>query len=734
MKLATRHNNVTVSGSIGGESNFSIAVNAKMFRVLSDTMYKDKIGSIIRELGCNAADAHIEAGTPDLPFEVHLPNAIEPWFSVKDNGVGLSDNDLRTLYTTYGESTKDTSNDVTGAFGLGSKTPFAYTDQFTVVSIHGGMRRTYVAVINDEGLPVINLQSEEPTDDHPGLEVVIAVNSDDFDTFASGVTKQYRFFRVKPQLVNNMRGIEFVDVFKHEKVTYTYNNMVMYNGNYGTPIDGLWVVQGGVGYPIDIELLEGISKETKEFATELHRKDAFFEVPIGTVSVTANREGISYEQATISNIVKELDKMSKGIADEILQKLLDTKTLWDRCVIFNDQMSFIRSAVNAAITSSQDPAIQGIFDGVLTQGNTSVSKILPVDPIRATGIRPVLIKKYTYTKRGSWKDAWKLNRVQVVEDTGYAYSEHTKLVPSDDEKIIIKDTNSKPVARLRELFDEENLGAVWMMEGMERSSLDMTAQEVAKILQVSVDRITMLSDIEPPVVTRHGAPAAKRPVAFKHNHVNKYLNKSDDWLRVMDWDDLDDDVIILKMDRHYIQQTDAVQKLQMQLKAGLVPQQIVAVNERTYTRIMDGKLDISYQTAEEVVAGNEARIKDKGVLATRIVSLATFIRNVESSHVTKALQCADEKGEICKEMFKLSLLKDMLKQLEVEMDGISIQVVMNTVDDVKERQVRDRAETQAQKFYSRLGDRYPMVTLINGWLDNEKGKIIRQYIETVNNA
>lgn len=87
---------------------------------------------MIRELSCNAKDAHVDAGKGDVPFEIHLPNDLEPWFAVTDFGIGLSHEDVTGLYRTYFDSTKTKSNDVTGQFGIGSKSPFAYVDQFTV--------------------------------------------------------------------------------------------------------------------------------------------------------------------------------------------------------------------------------------------------------------------------------------------------------------------------------------------------------------------------------------------------------------------------------------------------------------------------------------------------------------------------------------------------------------------------------------------------------------------------
>ena len=76
-------------------------MNSKAFRVLSDTLYQNKIGSIVREISCNALDGHIANGNRDVPFTIHMPDAFEPWFSVRDYGIGLSPDAMAEVFTKY---------------------------------------------------------------------------------------------------------------------------------------------------------------------------------------------------------------------------------------------------------------------------------------------------------------------------------------------------------------------------------------------------------------------------------------------------------------------------------------------------------------------------------------------------------------------------------------------------------------------------------------------------------
>ena len=72
----------------------SIAMTPAMFSILSDKMYTNKIEAVVREVSCNASDAMKAAGKEDVPIQVQLPTIFEPWFSVKDTGLGLSDEEI----------------------------------------------------------------------------------------------------------------------------------------------------------------------------------------------------------------------------------------------------------------------------------------------------------------------------------------------------------------------------------------------------------------------------------------------------------------------------------------------------------------------------------------------------------------------------------------------------------------------------------------------------------------
>ena len=182
MKLHTSTNTITKSENFV-ESNYSIDATAKAFAILSDGLYSNKIIAVIRELSTNAYDSHVAAGCSEKPFDVHLPSALDNEFSIRDYGTGLSKEDCMSLYTTYFRSDKTDSNDAVGCLGLGSKSPFAYTDQFMGESFHNGSHMTFSAYKNENDEPVFALLSEQYTDEPNGLRVSFATEVGDSINF-----------------------------------------------------------------------------------------------------------------------------------------------------------------------------------------------------------------------------------------------------------------------------------------------------------------------------------------------------------------------------------------------------------------------------------------------------------------------------------------------------------------------------------------------------------------------
>ncbi len=310
-------------GGVLVETEFKIKATSKAFSILSSALYSDKILAVVRELACNAYDSHVAAGTPKLPIEIKLPTPLNPTFHVKDFGLGLSHEDVIDLYTTYFESSKSDSNDFIGALGLGSKSPFSYVTNFTVESRHNGMKRLYSMFLNEDSIPAVSLLGEEKTRDANGLTVALAVKGEDSDKFRRAAQRALMYFNPMPTVIGAQDTFSAFEL-KH---TVAGSNWKIRESEWSAGMNGAFVVQGFVAYPIDKDILR--SNGLSELGRVLVNMNIDLYVPIGQVEVAASREALSYTKSTITNLIHSVEVAEKEMRAEI-QKGFDACTSrWD---------------------------------------------------------------------------------------------------------------------------------------------------------------------------------------------------------------------------------------------------------------------------------------------------------------------------------------------------------------------------------------------------------------------
>jgi len=314
--------NEAIVSNVGEIGEFRIRNSAKAFSILSSGLYANKIRAIIRELSCNAVDSHTAAGKADTPFDVHLPNTLEPHFSIRDYGTGLSHEQVKNIYTTYFESTKTNSNAFIGALGLGSKSPFSYTDNFTVTAVKDGKKGIYTAFINEAGVPSIALMMQEDTDEPSGVEVKFAVTDRyDFHKFADEARTVYTYFALRP-VVNGADNFAFRDVEYESKDIIPGVHQIKDSGRHSK------AVMGNISYPIDVPNAEQALGELRALlgcGLEMH-------FAIGELDFQASREGLSYIPSTIEAIKNKLAAVNAVLATKLAAEADAIANLWERAI------------------------------------------------------------------------------------------------------------------------------------------------------------------------------------------------------------------------------------------------------------------------------------------------------------------------------------------------------------------------------------------------------------------
>jgi hypothetical protein len=324
MKTSNTQVNVIERDNVTGDKGFGIVFDAKMAKILADGLYSDKIKSIIRELSCNAWDAHV-AAKHRKPFEVHLPSQFAPHFEVRDYGTGLSVDDVSEVYTTYGKSTKSDSNDFTGQLGLGSKSPFSYTDAFSVVSRYNGIETHYSMYKNETGMPSMAILGSNPTDLANGVAVRFPVKREDIQRFAEKAVNVFSYFPVKPIFTGTkISGIEpkYDDYFAGSFWKIVTDNG--YSRARYQPED-ITAVMGNVAYPISYSSLPKLNDSIRN----LFKFDLVINFKIGDLEVSASRESLGYDPRTSKNIIDRLESLHSELKILLEKRLDGCKTLWE---------------------------------------------------------------------------------------------------------------------------------------------------------------------------------------------------------------------------------------------------------------------------------------------------------------------------------------------------------------------------------------------------------------------
>ena len=322
--IAIEKTQTVKSSGIKDSVSFGIKADgfAHIFNVLRNQLYSDKILAVIREYSCNAVDANVEAGKGATPISVSLPNRLCSTFKVRDFGNGLTDADIHDIYAFYGESTKRKSNAMIGQLGLGSKSAFAYGDNFVINSFVNGVKNTYNAFIDDSQVGQIAKLGSEATTETNGVEIVISVKDCDYEVFRTKAEGLFKHFKVQP-------------IVKGAAVDLTKSECVLsgsFWGIYASQFTSNFAlaVMGNIAYPIDFYSL----KSTDNNLTKLLSANLVIEFEIGELDISASREKLQYTDRAIKAIIAKTDKIFSEMNAKVEEKLKNCETLFQAKKIY----------------------------------------------------------------------------------------------------------------------------------------------------------------------------------------------------------------------------------------------------------------------------------------------------------------------------------------------------------------------------------------------------------------
>ena len=291
---------------------FGITQDASFFEVLSNTLYSNKPMAVVREVLCNAWDSHKASGCTDKAVVVTIN---DDEMIIRDYGSGIPHDKIHGIYCVYGNSTKKNDGNQTGGFGLGSKSPFAYTTHFTVENHYNGMRHINAISRGSQktnGVPDFRVMNKIPTTES-GVEVAIPINNvSDKLLFIELVRTVAKYGEMNVLL--NGKKVEGITLSKSPE------GILISKDRYHNSAERIYVRYGNVIYPINtheeysteydriISMMDGLQPYT--YYSGRVGYSIIFDAPPNSISVTPSRESLSMTDTTIDTLKTMFSKVS----------------------------------------------------------------------------------------------------------------------------------------------------------------------------------------------------------------------------------------------------------------------------------------------------------------------------------------------------------------------------------------------------------------------------------------
>lgn len=306
------------------------------------------------------------------------------------------------LYTTYFASTKQESNDFTGAFGLGSKSPFSYTDSFTIESRHAGTNTIYSAHIDNTGSPNIAKMGDAPCGTETGITISFPVKPADFQSFKTRAQNIYQYFNPLPVILGS-------DPIKPLEVKKDFGSYAFVDWNYGQqPIN---LQMGNVCYPVSIVDIAALHLS--------NMRGILLRLKIGEVQVAASREKLQYDPISQERLRKALEEVLFDICRE-QEKLWDAHTAsgtWEDICKFHELKKQVNSTYDLNLTTYNASGVKNpgtLYDAC----HESYFKLPPIKNVNTTFCEARIYKNALITRKEP-------NQIEFTKDLTLIYGPST---------------------------------------------------------------------------------------------------------------------------------------------------------------------------------------------------------------------------------------------------------------------------------------------------------------------
>ena len=350
MKLEKQINHEVLE--VGEEQqSFSTEIDIESLQFLKQMLskfYSDPIGSLIREVTSNALDSHREIGSEEpiiVSFGRNKDDNYE--FSVEDFGIGVNIETIETILRKYGKSTKRNSATQLGCYGLGWKSPIAYTSSFYFIGRKNGKEIKAMMFESEEDID-INILYESNTTEPNGCKVIVPVKYEDKYSFTDRIREQLAYFE---NVYFNVDGITN-DFLIHRSDIFQFSEINQDNN--------LHICLDNVYYPIDFSKL-GIKNINIPIGLRFGLEDGIFPIP--------NREQLKYSPATKQIVLDKIKELADYMVEIYNEKLKDEEDILSifkhndnssRYVILNGKNLQINDLLSYSTVAVKEPKLKSL--------------------------------------------------------------------------------------------------------------------------------------------------------------------------------------------------------------------------------------------------------------------------------------------------------------------------------------------------------------------------------------
>lgn len=301
----------------------------KIFSLLGNSIYSQKIESLVREVVSNSFDASVAAGLQDNPILVKYEN--NQIFFI-DKGTGMSPDVIDKVYIRLGKSTKEQSNTQIGSFGVGKAATLSYATHYTLITNVDGVRYTYLISKGAKGKPNLSLIDECYTDEENGTTIIVDIPNKDYYRFRDAISNQLKYFRTV--ITEGFDLSNDQTIIQGKSFSFRPDR---------TNIGGLEINFGQIYYPIQWELL-GIPRININCAL-------YFPIDSGLIPIVS-REQLENNEHNKKLILEKIEEFKKEIKElykkqEIVEDFFEWKNSSDGIIELEGHRLNIYDVINS---------------------------------------------------------------------------------------------------------------------------------------------------------------------------------------------------------------------------------------------------------------------------------------------------------------------------------------------------------------------------------------------------